>query len=121
MNGEAIYGTHNWIQFSEGGGRGQPGLNIRFTVKGETLYAIILGNWPGKEAVIRSLAKAGEAEGKIPTVSMLGRDGDLQFNRAADGLTVKLPASAPCKYAYTLKITGLKMNPPTWTVSGNPE
>jgi alpha-L-fucosidase len=34
---------------------------------------------------------------------------------------VKLPAAAPCQYAYTLKITGLKMNPPTWTVSGNPQ
>jgi len=41
VNGEAIYGTHNWTKFSEGG-RGS--LNIRFTVKGDALYAIILGN-----------------------------------------------------------------------------
>jgi hypothetical protein len=32
-------------------------LNIRFTVKGDALYAIILGNWPGAEAVITSLAE----------------------------------------------------------------
>ena len=56
MNGEAIYDTHNWIKFGEGGGRGQKGLNVRFTVKGDVLYAIILGNWPGAEAVIASLA-----------------------------------------------------------------
>jgi hypothetical protein len=55
VNGEAIYGTHNWTKFSEGG-RGS--LNIRFTVKGDALYAIILGNWPGAEAVITSLEKA---------------------------------------------------------------
>jgi hypothetical protein len=34
---------------------------------------------------------------------------------------VELPATAPCRYAYVLKITGLKMNPPTWTESGNPQ
>lgn len=32
-----------------------------------------------------------------------------------------LPATTPCKYAYVLKITGLKMNPPVWTDSGNPQ
>jgi alpha-L-fucosidase len=115
VNGEAIYGTHNWAKFSEGG-RGS--LNIRFTVKGDALYAIILGNWPGAEAVVTSL---GENAGKIETVTMLGSDGNLEFTRDAAGLKVKLPASAPCKYAYVLKITGLKMNPPTWTASGNPQ
>jgi alpha-L-fucosidase len=121
VNGEAIYGTHNWVKFSEGGGRGQQGLNIRFTVKGDALYAIILGNWPGEEAVITSLATGQPLEGKIETVSLLGSSGKLEFTQEANGLKVKLPATAPCKYAYTLKITGLKMNPPTWTVSGNPQ
>jgi alpha-L-fucosidase len=115
VNGEAIYGTHNWTKFSEGG-RGS--LNIRFTVKGDALYAIILGNWPGAEAVVTSLPNAA---GKIETVTMLGSDGNLEFTQDAAGLKVKLPAAAPCKYAYVLKITGLKMNPPTWTASGNPQ
>ena len=118
VNGEAIYDTHNWTKFGEGGGRGQKGLNIRFTVKGDSLYAIILGNWPGAEAVIASL---GESEGKIAGVTMLGNEGQLEFTQDAAGLKVKLPAAAPCKYAYVLKITGLKMNPPTWTESGNPQ
>ena len=121
MNGEAIYGTHNWIKFGENGGRGQPGLNIRFTVKGDALYAIILGNWPGKEAVITSLAATNFPAGKIKKVIMLGSKGKLQFTQDGAGLKVKLPANAPCKYACVLKITGLKMNPPTWTKSGNPQ
>jgi len=121
VNSEAIYDTHNWTKFGEGGGRGQPGLNIRFTVKGENLYAIILGNWPGAEAVIASLAEGKAPEGKIDSVTMLGNDGQLEFTQDAAGLKVKLPAAAPCKYAYVLKITGLKMNPPTWTKSGNPQ
>jgi alpha-L-fucosidase len=118
VNGEAIYGTHNWTKFSEGGGRGQKNLNIRFTVKGDALYAIILGNWPGAEAVVTSLP---EAAGKVETVTMLGSDGNLEFTQDAAGLKVKLPATAPCKYACVLKIIGLKMNPPTWTKSGNPQ
>jgi alpha-L-fucosidase len=118
VNGEAIYDTHNWTKFGEGGGRGQKGLNIRFTVKGGALYAIILGNWPGAEAVITSLP---EAAGKIETVTMLGSDGKLEFTQDAAGLKVKLPAAAPCKYAYVVKIAGLTMNQPTWTKSGNPQ
>jgi alpha-L-fucosidase len=121
VNGEAIYDTHNWTKFGEGGGRGQPGLNIRFTVKGDSLYAIILGNWPGEEAVITSLATTNSPDGKIKTVALLGSKGKLQFTQDETGLKVKLPAAAPCKYAYVLKITGLKMNPPTWTKSGNPQ
>jgi len=119
VNGEAIYGTHNWTKFSDGGGRGN--LNIRFTVKGDALYAIILGNWPGAEAVIASLAEGKAPEGKIDRVTLLGSSGNLEFTQDAAGLKVKLPAAAPCKYAYVLKITGLKMNPPTWTASGNPQ
>ncbi len=35
-------------------------------------------------------------------------------------MMINLPAAPPCDIAYTLKISGLKMNPPTWTKSGNP-
>jgi alpha-L-fucosidase len=118
VNGEAIYGTHNWIKFGETGARGAGALNIRYTVKADTLYAIIIGNWPGAQAVIPSLSSAA---GKIQTVVMLGNNGNLPFTQDPQGLKVTLPAAAPCKYAYTLKISGLKMNPPTWTESGNPQ
>jgi alpha-L-fucosidase len=95
VNGEAIYGTHNWIKFREDGERGEPGLNIRFTVKDKALYAIILGNWPGAEAVITSLATTHSPPGKIKAVSMLGSKGRLQFTQDDTGLKVKLPAAAP--------------------------
>jgi alpha-L-fucosidase len=96
-------------------------LNIRFTVNGDALYAIILGNWPGEEAVITSLAATNSTTEKIKKVTLLGDKGKLQFTQDGAGLKVKLPAAAPCKYAYVLKITGLKLNPPTWTKSGNPQ
>ena len=47
MNGEAIYDTHAWTTFGETPARGQPGQNIRFTVKVDTLYAIVLGHMAG--------------------------------------------------------------------------
>jgi alpha-L-fucosidase len=117
VNGEAIYGTHSWIKFAEGGGRGSNVRNIHFTVKGESLYAIIVGDWPGDEVTVTSVP----SDGKVDTVTMLGSDGALHFSQNADGLKVSLPAAAPCKYAYTLKITGLKMNPSTVTSDGNPQ
>jgi len=120
VNGEAIYDTHAWIKFGEGG-PGQSGLNIRFTVNGEALYAIILGKWPGTEAVLTSLADKAVPGEKITSVTMLGADKPLAFTQDATGLKVELPATAPCQYAYVLKLTGLKMNPPTWTQSGNPQ
>ncbi|HEX8466028.1 MAG TPA: alpha-L-fucosidase [Abditibacterium sp.] len=121
VNGEAIYGTQAWTKFGETVPRGQQGQNIRFTVKGNDLYAIILGAWPGAEATVKSLATGQAPAGKITSVSMLGAPGTLQFTQDATGLKVKLPATAPGKLAYTLKISGLQMNPSTYTPSGNPQ
>ena len=117
VNGEAIYDSHNWTKFAEGG---KDALNVHFTVKDDVLYAIISGKWPGATATITSLASGVAPSGKIASVTMLGANGNLAFTQDASGLNVTLPANAPCDFAYTLKITGLKMNAPTWTVSGNP-
>lgn len=117
INGEAIYDTHNWVTFAEGG---QGTAKIYFTVKGNDLYAIISGKWPGDNFTITSLAQGKAPEGHIDTVSMLGLKDKLSFSQDARGLKVKLPANPPCDIAYTLKISGLKMNASTLTISGNP-
>ena len=122
VNGESIYGTHNWTTFGIGGGHGETGLHVRFTVKGSALYAIVFGDWPASgEVALEGLpAEALAKAGKISAVSLLGASGALAFTHNLSGLHVKLPATAPCKYAYVLKISGLKMNPPTATPDGNP-
>lgn len=117
VNGEAIYDSHNWTKFAEGG---KDALNVHFTVKGDILYAIISGKWPGGTVTIKSLAKSAELIGKITSVTMLGAKDSLVFAQDDNGLNVTLPPSAPCDFAYTLRITGLKMNPSTVTGSGNP-
>ncbi|HVS54518.1 MAG TPA: alpha-L-fucosidase [Opitutaceae bacterium] len=128
VNGEAIYGTRPWKIFGEGptpqgnanGARGiTDGMlkvytahDMRFTTKGDTLYAILFA-WPfGDEpAVITSLASGANGAGKVEKVEMLGVAKPLQFTQDEKGLTVKMPTPPikPCDFAYVLKITGLKL------------
>jgi alpha-L-fucosidase len=122
VNGEAIYGTRPWQQFGEGptqvvegsfnDTKRQPftGQDIRFTTKGNALYAIILA-WPGEQATIHSLAQsAPHAQGEITEVTLLGHNGKLEWSHHKDGLTVRTPAQKPCDHAYALKIEGLKLH-----------
>jgi alpha-L-fucosidase len=123
INGEAIFGTRPWKVFGEGPTQVKAGMfserdtkpftseDVRFTIKGETLYAFLLG-WPGeKDAVIKTLATNSPqlAGRKITDVSLLGHDGNLEFLQDEGGLKVKMPAQKPCEHAFVLKITGLKL------------
>jgi alpha-L-fucosidase len=73
--------------------------DVRFTAKGNTLYAFVMG-WPQREAVIKSLASAG----KIANVELLGFMGKLQWSQDESGLKVAMPAEKPCDHAIVLKI-----------------
>jgi alpha-L-fucosidase len=77
--------------------------DIRFTTKGDTLYAIALA-WPedGK-LTVRSLARGADLN--VGSISLLGHEGPLTWNQSADGLEVTLPPEKPCDYAFSLKIT----------------
>jgi alpha-L-fucosidase len=121
VNGEAIYGTRAWRIFGEGPTKVVGGAfndtkresftaeDVRFTAKGRTLYAILLG-WPNNgKATIRALGTGSAlVRGEVSDVSLLGYPGKLTWRRAADGLTVNLPEGKPCDYACTLKISGLR-------------
>ena len=89
-------------------GGGYKPTDIRFTTRGDTLYATVM-TWPGAEAVITSLATGKAPQGKVDSVELLGHAGKLEFSQDAAGLKVKFPADKPCDYAYVLKITGLKL------------
>lgn len=122
INGQAIYDTHSWVRFGEGEAKDKDKSRplIRFTVKDQTLYAILLGSWPRSELIITSLADTAPVEGKIESVALLGSKDSVSFSRDEQGLHLKLPDQAPGRYAYVFKITGLKMNPPVVSPSGNP-
>jgi alpha-L-fucosidase len=112
-NGEAIYDTHAWTRFEEKGKD-----QIYFTVKGQDLYAIVMGKSAGPEVTISSLP-AGAPAGAVRAVELLG-GGTLRYEQDAAGLIVTLPAGTERKQAFVLKIKGLKTNPDSNTASGNP-
>ncbi len=117
VNGEAIYSTRPWTIFGEGPTRSAGGgfsenkdpvftaADIRFTTKGDNLYAIALG-WPENgRVVVKSLAIPA---GKVSAVSLLGSDAVLKWTQTDAALEVTLPDKKPCDYAVTLKIVGGK-------------
>ncbi len=72
--------------------------------KADALYVIGLA-WPANgEAVIRSLAATVGSQ-SVQSVSLLGSDAKPKFQQRPDGLHVQLPAQAPAKYAYVLRLT----------------
>ncbi len=117
-NGEAIYGTRPWKLYGEGPTKVQGGAfhdtatgaytaqDIRFTAKGDTLYAIAMG-WPeGGQLTIKSLGQgAAGGEVTIGKVQLLGSDAEIQSKRDADGLHLQLPATKSGEYAYVFKIS----------------
>jgi alpha-L-fucosidase len=115
VNGEAIYDTHAWIKFEEPGEQ-----QIRFTVKGDALYAIVMQKRKGADLLISSLASGQDIEGKVTSVIALGNAQSLPFTQDSTGLKVSQLDGAPDDHPFTLKITGPKMNPPTSTASGDP-
>jgi len=116
-NGEAIYGTRPWAVCGEGPGGPRPGqereeayrytaADIRFTTRGDRLYAILLG-WPAdRQAVITTLGKRAGAHAFEPSrVELLGVGGALPWDRDDRGLRVRLPDVAPGQPAYCLRIS----------------
>jgi alpha-L-fucosidase len=118
VNGEAIYGTRPWKVYGEGPTRvvggsfkdtaSQPftGQDIRFTTKGDVVYAIALA-WPeGGKITIKSLAAGSpQMTGDIGSVHLLGSSTPLKWARNSQGLTVELPAQKPGDYAFAFKIS----------------
>jgi len=121
-NGEAIFGTRPWKIFGEGPaseptasvatqnfneGKGKPfsGSDIRFTTKGNILYAIALGLPDGGKAVIKVLGlNSRYYPGKIAGIKLVSTGQDLVFNRTDDVLIVNLPDNAADELAYSFKI-----------------
>jgi alpha-L-fucosidase len=119
LNREAIYSTRPWKIHGEGPTKGGGSLyggpgpqfvagDIRFTTKGDSLYATALA-WPeDRKLVIRSLASdSPHRRGAIARIGLLGSESNLTWSRSAEGVTVNLPEKPPCDYAYVFKINPL--------------
>jgi len=119
-NGEAIYGTRPWKIYGEGPStlknqaKGQFGgvrdvrpyeaADIRFTTKGETLYAFCMSK-PSGDIKITSLGKNSKVNNKtIASVKVLGSKEKLTWKQEGDALVIDKPAQLPEWQVATLKI-----------------
>ncbi len=119
-NGEAIYGTRPWKIYGEGpttlknqekgrfGGvkdvRPYASSDIRFTTKGETLYAFCMGI-PSAEVKIVSLgSKSTVSIKKVASIKILGSSEKLSWKQEADALVISKPAKLPEWPVVTFKI-----------------
>lgn len=117
VNGDAIYDTRPWKVFGEGPTEVPEGAftdtnrsaftaeDIRFTRKGDRLFAILL-SWPESECRIRSLASS---VGNVNSVGLLGGPAGLTFRQTDEGLFVTMPSEKPGDHAYVLEIRGLDL------------
>jgi alpha-L-fucosidase len=114
VNGEAIHGTRPWKLFGEGPTSTNAGAfqesadytarDIRFTTKGNTLYAITLGE-PSGSVAIASLARGNAHEKRaVRSVHLLGRRQPLTFRQTDSALVVDLPPALPSRHASALRI-----------------
>jgi alpha-L-fucosidase len=111
VNAEGIYGTRPWKIYGEGPStekqqqKGQFGglkdvrpydpTDIRFTTKGDTLYAFCMGH-PENDIRIASLGNDSKiSAGKVASVEMLGGNEKLNWSQNSDALVISKPAKYP--------------------------
>ena len=119
-NSEGVYSTRPWkisgqgaspapnadVSFNESKRQPLSATDVRFTTKGDTLYAFVMG-WPGKEAVLSPLGNASpHGKGKVERIDLLSSAGDLKWSREDSALRIELPAEKPSDYAVCFRIRG---------------
>jgi alpha-L-fucosidase len=118
VNGEGIYASRPWKIYGEGPStlqkfesgnfnedkqRDFTGEDIRFTEKGNTIFAFVMGK--PEIAVVNALGLwSPQNPGKIQRVQILGYEGDLQWAQDSASLRVKVPANVLSDIGFTLKV-----------------
>jgi len=123
VHGEAVYDTRPWKVFGEGPsvagkpmngpgfneGRSAPyvGTDLRFTTRGDAVYAFVMGRPEGREVRIASMAlDAPHLAMPVTRVVLLGSGAALAFRQTAEALVVTLPADMPVFRApFALKVS----------------
>ncbi len=116
VNGDAIYGSKQWVVQGEGptppakdpnAERKQrfTSSDIRFTSKGEVVYAICLAI-PTDPVQVKSLGKnAAKPARPVKHVALLGSDEQVKWAQKGDALVIQPPKRVPCEHAITYAIT----------------
>ncbi|WP_037324871.1 alpha-L-fucosidase [Salinimicrobium terrae] len=117
-NGEAIYGTRTWEVYGEGPTKQErSGMfldkltytaeDVRYTQKGENIYAIFLG-WPGNNKRVTLSSFSQEVLGtnvpNVNSVSVLG-GGEIAYELNEQGLHLTTPANTINEKAFVVRIS----------------
>lgn len=115
INGEAIYGSRPWKKFGEGPTQIVEGAfndvkrnpftseDIRFTTRGDLLYATVL-DWPESgKVIIKSLAK-GQISA-FEKVEVMGCSENIRWTWDNNDLTVYFENVPESEYAIVLKVS----------------
>ncbi len=117
IHGEGIYGTRPWKvdgegptenpgeedSFNEYKSKGYTSRDVRFTLKGDVVYAFIL-DVPKEKLAIQSLSgKSGN--GKIDNIVLLGSNEKVTWSQNPEALTIQPSKSYPSQSAVGYRIT----------------
>jgi alpha-L-fucosidase len=97
VNGEAIFGTRPWVRAE---GRTRDGLPVRYTVKGDSAYAILLEKPKENKVIIEAIVAEDKSR-----IQLLGSSEELRWSQTGRALSINLPGTIPTSEAYVLKIT----------------
>jgi len=121
LNRECIFGTRPWKVFGEGPasagaalnaqgfneGKGKPftAQDVRFTQKGNTLYAIVLGS-PTNGVNLHSLGRSAKLlDQSVSKIQLLGSREKIQWQQTGDALVISPPEKLPNPAAIVFKIS----------------
>jgi alpha-L-fucosidase len=118
INSEGIYSSRPWKIYGEGPStrvkiesgnfnedkqKDLTAEDVRFTAKGGSVYAFVMG-WPEKEAVVNALGLTSpQAPGRILNVELLGYKGKLNWKQEEAALKVEMPREKISEVGITLK------------------
>jgi alpha-L-fucosidase len=113
-NAEAIHGSRPWTIFGEGPTQAAAGEfkesaaytaeDIRFTSRGNALYAITLGEPRGKVSIASLGRTAAHGQRTIRSAHLLGLSQPLRFQQSDAALVVDLPDRLPTPHASVIKL-----------------
>ena len=95
-NGEAIFGTRPWTRAE---GTTTDGIPVRFTQKGDALYAILLGKPATASVTINDLSLKDNAQ-----VHLVGHPAPLDWEQHGTGVAFSLPEEIAETCAVSLRI-----------------
>ncbi|TGV03504.1 alpha-L-fucosidase [Flavivirga rizhaonensis] len=117
VNGEAIYETRPWKIYGEGPTKVSMGHHsernnktsgyedIRFTTKGDVLYATALGWNESGVFTIKSLASNNPHETReIASIAFISGKNAIDWKQTEAGLVIEVDGEKPCEAAFAFKI-----------------